>query len=33
MKTTIEKVGHYGIFAGKTWREKIYPLMSEFIKK
>ena len=30
---TIAKVGHYGIFAGRTWRETIYPVVEKFIKK
>lgn len=30
-KLTIEKVGHYGIFAGKTWRNIIYPQVKDFI--
>jgi poly(3-hydroxybutyrate) depolymerase len=25
--------GHYGIFSGRRWREKIYPVVSEFIAK
>lgn len=29
---TIEKVGHYGIFSGKTWRNKIYPQIVDFLK-
>jgi poly(3-hydroxybutyrate) depolymerase len=28
---TVPKVGHYGIFAGKTWREIIYPEIKKFI--
>lgn len=31
-QVTIEKVGHYGIFAGKTWRNTIYPLVNNFIQ-
>jgi poly(3-hydroxybutyrate) depolymerase len=27
------KVGHYGIFAGRRWREVIYPRVRDFIKK
>lgn len=27
-----EGVGHYGVFSGKKWREKIYPTIKEFIK-
>ncbi len=26
-----EKVGHYGVFNGSRWREKIYPKVQEFI--
>ena len=26
-------VGHYGIFSGKRWRETIYPLVRDFIRK
>jgi poly(3-hydroxybutyrate) depolymerase len=25
--------GHYGIFAGRRWRELVYPKISEFIRK
>lgn len=32
-KVTVPKVGHYGIFAGKTWREVIYPQVYEFATK
>ncbi len=28
-----EKVGHYGVFNGSRWREKIYPQVLEFIGK
>lgn len=28
---TIEGVGHYGIFSGKTWRNKVYPEIKKFI--
>jgi poly(3-hydroxybutyrate) depolymerase len=28
-----EKVGHYGIFNGSTWRNSIYPIVRDFIKK
>ena len=24
--------GHYGIFAGRRWREKVYPKISSFIR-
>jgi poly(3-hydroxybutyrate) depolymerase len=27
------KVGHYGIFAGRRWREVIYPRVRDFIRK
>jgi poly(3-hydroxybutyrate) depolymerase len=27
------KVGHYGIFAGRRWREMIYPKVRDFIRK
>ena len=27
------KVGHYGIFSGRRWREVIYPRIREFIRK
>ncbi len=27
------KVGHYGIFSGRRWREMIYPRVREFIRK
>jgi poly(3-hydroxybutyrate) depolymerase len=27
------KVGHYGIFSGRRWREVIYPRVRDFIKK
>ena len=28
-----ESVGHYGIFNGRRWREKIYPVVRDFIRK
>jgi poly(3-hydroxybutyrate) depolymerase len=28
-----EKVGHYGIFNGRRWREHIYPVVRDFIRK
>lgn len=31
-KVTIDQVGHYGIFAGRTWREVIYPIVDTYIK-
>jgi poly(3-hydroxybutyrate) depolymerase len=27
------QVGHYGIFAGRRWREMIYPRVRDFIQK
>jgi poly(3-hydroxybutyrate) depolymerase len=27
------KVGHYGIFSGRRWRETIYPRIAEFIRR
>lgn len=30
---TVEGAGHYGIFSGRRWREKVYPLVREFIRK
>jgi poly(3-hydroxybutyrate) depolymerase len=26
-------VGHYGIFSGRRWRERVYPRVREFIRK
>jgi poly(3-hydroxybutyrate) depolymerase len=28
---TVEKVGHYGIFSGRRWRESVYPQVKQFI--
>jgi len=28
----VDDVGHYGVFSGKKWREKIYPKIREFIR-
>ncbi len=28
---TVEGAGHYGIFSGRRWREKVYPQVREFI--
>lgn len=28
-----EGVGHYGIFSGRKWRERIYPVVADFIEK
>ncbi len=30
---TVEGAGHYGIFSGRRWREKVYPQVLEFIAK
>ena len=27
----VEGAGHYGIFSGRRWREKVYPELREFI--
>ena len=29
----VEGAGHYGIFSGRRWREKVYPEVSKFIKR
>lgn len=29
----VEGAGHYGIFSGRRWREKVYPEVSRFIKR
>jgi len=29
----VPRVGHYGIFSGRRWRELIYPRVAEFIRK
>ena len=29
----IEGAGHYGIFSGRRWREKVYPQVRDFIRK
>ncbi len=29
----VEGAGHYGIFSGRRWREVVYPLVSEFIRR
>ena len=29
---TVEGAGHYGIFSGRRWREKIYPQIRDFIR-
>ena len=31
-KITAKKVGHYGVFSGKVWREETYPTVAQFIK-
>ena len=30
---TAEGAGHYGIFSGRRWREKVYPAVRDFIKR
>ena len=30
---TVEGAGHYGIFSGRRWREKVYPQVREFFAK
>ncbi|MBP6457766.1 MAG: polyhydroxyalkanoate depolymerase, partial [Pseudoxanthomonas sp.] len=30
---TVEGAGHYGIFSGRRWREKVYPQVRDFIAK
>ncbi|MET0335669.1 MAG: polyhydroxyalkanoate depolymerase, partial [Rhizobacter sp.] len=27
----VEGAGHYGIFSGRRWREKVYPTLRDFI--
>ncbi len=29
----VEGAGHYGIFSGRRWREKVYPQIRDFIKR
>lgn len=29
----VEGAGHYGIFSGRRWREKVYPQVRDFIKR
>lgn len=29
----VEGAGHYGIFSGRRWREKVYPQVRDFIRK
>ncbi len=29
----VQGAGHYGIFSGRRWREKVYPVVSEFIAR
>jgi poly(3-hydroxybutyrate) depolymerase len=29
----VEGAGHYGIFAGRRWREKVYPQVRDFIQR
>ena len=33
MHFTAPECGHYGIFAGRRWREVIYPKIAEFIRR
>jgi poly(3-hydroxybutyrate) depolymerase len=28
----VEGAGHYGIFSGRRWREKVYPALRDFIR-
>jgi poly(3-hydroxybutyrate) depolymerase len=30
---TAPRVGHYGIFSGKKWREVVYPRVRDFIRR
>jgi poly(3-hydroxybutyrate) depolymerase len=30
---TVEGAGHYGIFSGRRWREQVYPLVRDFIRR
>jgi poly(3-hydroxybutyrate) depolymerase len=30
---TVEGAGHYGIFSGRRWRTKVYPLVRDFIAR
>jgi poly(3-hydroxybutyrate) depolymerase len=30
---TVEGAGHYGIFSGRRWRDKVYPQVRDFIAK
>jgi poly(3-hydroxybutyrate) depolymerase len=32
-KLTAQKVGHYGVFSGRVWREETYPSIEKFILK
>lgn len=27
----VPKVGHYGIFSGRRWREEVYPQLRDFV--
>ncbi|TSE27511.1 polyhydroxyalkanoate depolymerase, intracellular [Tepidimonas sediminis] len=29
----VEGAGHYGIFSGRRWREKVYPVVRDFIRR
>lgn len=33
LQVTEAKVGHYGLFSGRSWRERISPAVGEFIRK
>ena len=33
LQVTEEKVGHYGLFSGRSWRERISPAIGEFIRR
>ncbi|TDQ78835.1 poly(3-hydroxybutyrate) depolymerase [Dongia mobilis] len=32
LELTEDKVGHYGLFSGRKWRERIYPAIRDFIR-
>jgi poly(3-hydroxybutyrate) depolymerase len=29
----VQGAGHYGIFSGRRWREKVYPVVRDFIAR
>ena len=33
LRVTEAKVGHYGLFSGHSWRERISPAIGDFIRK